>query len=329
MLLFFSSVLILFLVGCANTTTSTIPTTTIEPTTTSTTVSIDVTETTDYDLLSDYQYGDDFINQTCDIYLPLNYKEMDDAKIILFIHGGAWVLGSKENYGSLVVDLTKHCFTTFDDCIVVNMNHRLSGFNDGAYTIYDMIEDITSCITKTTELLKSIGITATSVALGGHSAGGHLALLYSYRYQDESPIKVGFVFSLSGPTDIKLSLYQDSMDVLNEYIKNYIPNASFEGLLTHATGKDNIDDAEKELVYLSPINYVDSNTVPTIMVHGTNDEIVPYVNATDLNTKLEENKVTHLLISIDGASHNDTSSYTKLVENNFFKTFDSYVSDYL
>lgn len=60
---------------------------------------------------------------------------------------------------------------------------------------------------------------------------------------------------------------------------------------------------------------VDPGDPPTIIVHGTNDELVPYQNSVKLVKELELNKVRHELVTIDGAWHTPAAFMDQFVVN--------------
>jgi len=55
------------------------------------------------------------------------------------------------------------------------------------------------------------------------------------------------------------------------------------------------------------VSKVDPKDPPTIIVHGTADESVPYANSEMLVKELEANRVKHELVTIEGAGHTPAS----------------------
>lgn len=49
--------------------------------------------------------------------------------------------------------------------------------------------------------------------------------------------------------------------------------------------------------------HIDKNDPPTIMVHGTDDQLVAYSSAVDLAERLKANNIKHELVTIEGAGH--------------------------
>ena len=89
----------------------------------------------------------------------------------------------------------------------------------------------------------------------------------------------------------------------------------------------NITDYEEQLVIASPISYVDENTVPTIICHGTADELVPYSNATNLFKLLCEYGVECELITFEDSGHGLESDpeASEYAERRFYEFVEKYL----
>ena len=87
-------------------------------------------------------------NNKVDIYMPIESDIVDDKpfNVVLFIHGGAWAYGSKSDYSLLSNSLTKYLFQNLDNCVYASMDYRLLTFTTESPSVYDMIDDITACI---------------------------------------------------------------------------------------------------------------------------------------------------------------------------------------
>jgi acetyl esterase/lipase len=58
---------------------------------------------------------------------------------------------------------------------------------------------------------------------------------------------------------------------------------------------------------------LDRNDPPTIIVHGTADELVPYVNSVQLVSELKKKGIRHELITLEGAGHTPTKYFSEFV----------------
>jgi len=60
---------------------------------------------------------------------------------------------------------------------------------------------------------------------------------------------------------------------------------------------------ERALAVASPISYVTSAAAPFLLIHGTADTVVPYVQSEVLTKALTDAGVPAQLVPIDGAEH--------------------------
>ncbi|MCL2244199.1 MAG: alpha/beta hydrolase [Treponema sp.] len=127
-------------------------------------------------------------NQKLDIIIPNN----ESAHAIVYIHGGAYLIGNKIEYPSFLADYTKNN-------IFATVNYRLINENN-TIQMKDILSDLKTVLVKIIELSKINGVNVKDFILAGHSAGGHIGLLYGYKYQDEK-IRIATCISLAGPTD--------------------------------------------------------------------------------------------------------------------------------
>jgi acetyl esterase/lipase len=108
--------------------------------------------------------GADKARHVLDVYVPKGKK---DFPVLFFVHGGAWILGSKE--------YVKDAMTHFAEqgVGVVCPNYRLTP----AVQHPGHIEDVAKAFAWTVDTIGKYGGDAKKVVVGGHSAGGHLAAL--------------------------------------------------------------------------------------------------------------------------------------------------------
>ena len=261
-----------------------------------------------YEFNEDISYGEYQERNLLDIAFPKNKKE---TSLIVYIHGGAWISGSKDKF---VKSFTKKYK---DQYAYAAINYR---YASEEFHCDDILDDIQASMVKIKDFSKEKGYTINKVAFFGHSAGGHLSLLYAYKMKDICPFAVGFVSSLSGPTDL----------TDENYLTNTILKDSYYTLSSYMTGKEidesNFKDHFDDLLEWSPISYIDK-ACPTIICHGDKDTVVPYGNALTLKDKLEENNKTYDFFTYTGSNHDLANS--KDVEKLYQQKFKEYKSLYL
>ncbi len=232
--------------------------------------------------------------QVLDLYLP---EEMSDTTgLILCIHGGAWIGGDKSAYTENAKDVCKNYKVA-----AATINYR---YLSESVTMADIIDDIDAAVTKIKAIGTENGTNINKMLLTGHSAGGHLSMLYAYSKADTAAITPAAVANFSGPTD---------MSDKNYFVNNDLGNDNVLMLVSYSTGKkitlENFDENKSEIDKISPLYYVDKNTVPTLISHGMKDTVVPYSNAVALDERMTQYGVTHIFNSYPNSGHgleNDT-----------------------
>lgn len=243
----------------------------------------------DYTVYFDCAYGSDE-RQVMDLYIPDDYE--GDAGLMLFIHGGAWVAGDKESYSSVARDVCKNYGS--NGIATATINYR---YLSQSVTMNDILDDIGAALAKIKAIGEENNMNINKVLLSGSSAGGHLSMLYAYARKDVSAITPVAVADYCGPTDM-----------LDEnFFNSELGEDNICMLMSWAIGKtvtkQNINDFEEELKAISPLYYVDKNTVPTIINHGKKDTIVPFSNAESLKTAFDENSVTYVFNPFPNSGH--------------------------
>ncbi len=254
--------------------------------------------------------------QKYDLVFPKDAK--GNLGLVLCIHGGGWVEGSKDEY-------TESLFQVSEDKGVAAacMNYRYVS-EDVSYD--DVLDDISSALAAIRAKGAEYGVNIDKVLLTGISAGGHLSLLYAYTKKDSAPIEPVCVVELCGPTDLENPFFYSVENRIGasvgvEYFRNIISNG-----IGFDIDLDNFDAARDVMKKYSPVNYVDENTVPTVLGQGEIDNIVPYQNSIDLDKKLTEFDVEHTFISFPNSNHEceDKESMSAVMKL-FFEYIDTYL----
>ncbi|MBQ3137687.1 MAG: alpha/beta hydrolase [Clostridia bacterium] len=227
--------------------------------------------------------------QILDLAIP---KDNDgEVGLILFIHGGAWIAGDKDGYKDAISNCANH-----EGIAAAALNYR---YIDESTSIHDIADDIDSALSAIKEKGAEKGVNINKVLLTGSSAGGHLAMLYAYSRKDTAPVTPAAVVSYSGPTD----LYDD-----NFYYGSALGDtATVCTLMSWACGEsfsiENKLSFKAALDNVSPLTYVNSNSVPTVICHGEKDSIVPYSNALSIAEKFEQYGVEYEFVSYPNSDH--------------------------
>lgn len=225
---------------------------------------------------TDVAYGTD-ASQKMDIYLPASRSE-DSTKSIILIHGGAWSEGDKGDFAPYVSQLQQQ----LPGYVVFNINYRLSVNGTNLFPAQE--NDVKAAVEFIINKRSEYKISDKFVLLGA-SAGGHLALLQAYKYP--APARPRAVVSFFGPTDLT-ALYNSS--------------------LIAAFGLGNViggTPATNAAIYQqsSPLNFVNAQSPPTILLQGGTDPLVPVSQPESLKTALTNAGVPNEYVFYPTQSH--------------------------
>lgn len=214
--------------------------------------------------LVDISYGN-HIRQKYDIHLPAGRDS--NTPVILMIHGGAWKAGQKEDLNVYVNKIKNN----WSNVAIVNMNYRLAS---NAKNIHhsEIMDDIKTVIGQVINNQNDYHI-STNMGIIGASAGGELAMVYAYKYNDYNNINC--VANIFGPSIINDWSWYNSTNI---WLGGYVGD-----ILTEYVGQP-WDNSVYESV--SPYWNITSNSQPTIIFHGNLDPIVPVYQSQWMHGKL-------------------------------------------
>jgi acetyl esterase/lipase len=213
------------------------------------------------------------------------YRPKDDETpnpLILIFHGGYWKAGDKANNQFHAIEFVDMGYT------VASVSYRLSG--DAPYPAN--VEDLYDAVRFLTENASTYSIDPDRIATWGGSAGGHLASLVGLAANspgyvpadriDASAFKA--VVSIYGINDLTLPIQR-----MDKSTEQYI-GASW-------------DQAPATYAEASPVNHVDANAPPVLLIHGSIDGSVSVLNSDSLEEKLKETGVPVVYDRVEGWPH--------------------------
>ncbi len=227
-----------------------------------------------YREIHDLAYGH-LPQQTYDLFLPAGRSRQ--TAMVIVIHGGGWISGEKEYVDSYAKRFSDDGFAA------ISMNYRLAS-DSVHYPL--MLEDIDSMIACVSQHAAGWGIGNGQVGLFGYSAGGHLALLYSYSI--DRARSVSAVISLAGPTDV-----QDPRLWAVPWMFGELK--LMEG-----------DSITSTWGLASPVRWAGIASPPTFLIHGTLDSIVPVSQSVKLDSVLRSRNASVQLLLLPGQAHTYT-----------------------
>lgn len=229
-------------------------------------------------------------NLAYDLYLPKNYERKRQNYAMLFIHGGSWNSGDKEQMSFACKRFAKAGYVT------ATMNYSLAGKGRGQVNFFTMLKDIGNCLAHLKMSMEKRGVSIRKAALSGFSAGGHLAMLYAFTRKKASPIEIAFVFQQVGPTLFTPEAWGNK--------KEFALSLASAGAGKRITAEDYAKGRNLEVIKsISPALLVNKDTVPGIYAYGGRDTLVAPIHGQKLEEALKKNKVPHQVIIFPNSGH--------------------------
>ncbi|RYU89650.1 alpha/beta hydrolase [Mucilaginibacter terrigena] len=230
------------------------------------------TKATDYKTLT---YGND-TEQTLDFY-PARFAGRKPCVVV--VHGGSWSSGDSNQLPELNSYLANAGYN------VVSINYHLAPKYQAPVAVNDVVEAF-NYLRKNAE---NLNIDTNNFVLLGRSAGAQIALLSAYKYPQKG---LKGVVDFYGPADMvwgysmpASKLVMDSRAVMERYL-----GGTYKGV------PDNYFAS-------SPIEFVNKQTVPTLIIHGDNDVLVSPIHSCKLDAKLTKTGVKHYYLDLPWATH--------------------------
>lgn len=229
-----------------------------------------------------------------DLYIPSGLDESQSQYLILFIHGGSFNSGAKE-------DGDAWCkYYATKGYITATVDYTLQAHGQEA-SIYLMNSEIESAVKAIKEQAEALGYPIAGMAPCGVSAGGTLAMNLAYNGNSEIPVK--FVFQLAAPTYFDPSEWSLLMRV--DKLKT---EDEFCAMMTGKT----MTDYSREIQKISPACIVSADSVPSLIGYGLIDHCVPLSQKYYLMNAYDKYRVPYDYIEFPKSNHGMYNDLDKL-----------------
>ena len=198
---------------------------------------------------------------------------------VIVVHGGGFTKGDKQTYVKpLFKPLTDANFAWF------TINYRLAP----QYKMPAPAEDVISAIEFVKAHAAEFKVDPKRIALVGESAGAYLVDYVAVTAPKGA--RVNAVVSFYGPADLVFQVNEKGQKI----------SEGLQGL----TGVTEWNaEGQKKFRDLSPSFLVQKNPPPFLLIHGTEDEQVPYQQSVRFRRVLMEKGGKVELFTVDGAKH--------------------------
>ena len=197
-------------------------------------------------------YGN-FARAQLDIYRPTGTA--GDLPIVVFLYGGGWRSGSKDDYPFVATALARRGFIT------VVPDYRLYP----AVQFPDFLQDCAQAVSWTLARAGGLGGDLSRVSVVGHSAGAYNAAM------------LGLDPSLLGAAGVRRSDLAGVVGIAGPY--DFLPITDPDVIPVFASVGDG--------AACQPVSYVDGRNPPMLLLAGSADETVAPRNAAALASRIQ------------------------------------------
>lgn len=229
------------------------------------------------------------------LFKPKDWSADDQRPAHVVIHGGGWRNFSPKRFYPYANSLVDQGY------VGISVEYRLASRDakqENATTVFDCVKDARAAVRYIRKHADELGIDPNRIAVGGGSAGAHLALSTALfdgiDHEDE---------------DTKVSCRPDALILYFAVL-----DTSVEGY-----GNAFIGTRWKEL---SPRHHIRKGMPPTLIFHGDRDGVAKMSILSDFCKRLADNDVPHKLILEEGGVHGHLNRDMKLFDAAISQTTD-------
>ncbi len=270
------------------------------------------------DILNLNYAGDSLVSHQLDLHLPDDYLSSPGLPVIVWIHGGGWQSGTKDDWLP-AMPFVDHGYA------VASVNYRLTGPNasyppnETGAVFPAQIHDVKGAVRWLRANAATYHLDITRLAGWGSSAGGHLAALLgtsgnvaalegSVGGNATQSSRVEALVDYYGPTDLWTMVHTPG------YEGHGLAGSPESKLIGVA-----VNDSKSLADAASPITYVSSDDPQFFFAHKTSDLVVPYNQSQLLNNALGGVGIATEFITVpnsaSGSNHGGPEYTTSAMED--------------
>lgn len=217
-----------------------------------------------------------------DLYLPSDKNDVHP--LIMYIHGGGWQNGHSRNSGAFANWPATLAMIASRGYVVTSINYRLGG--EAKFPA--AIQDVKTAIRWLRANAEEYGIDKDKFLVWGASAGGHLAALAGASGDVKDLEPVNLPDELAAESDrVQATIGWYGIYDLSGMGEGGGPGGYFAGKLKEA----------------SPITYVDESDGAFLLIHGSEDSVIPYRQSINFNDLLTSRNLKSSVHIIPGVVH--------------------------
>jgi acetyl esterase len=194
----------------------------------------------------------------------------------VLVHGGGWVRGTPRDIAPVAQALSEAGFACF------SISYRLAA---NPLQFGDAVQDVEAAVRFVASHAAEYRIDPTRMALIGESAGGQLAAMATLRLKS----CVRAVVAISVPADL-IALARNS-GFIPQALRQSLEGAPWAGMIM------------QRIERLSPMHNIRRDMPPFLLIHGTADPLIPFLQAVEMCSRMREAGAKCDLFPVEGAGH--------------------------
>lgn len=233
----------------------------------------------------------------------------EPTPMLMFIHGGSWTKGNKDDYRRYLVDYAEKGYVT------ATVAYRFA--QEAPFPA--ALEDVVCALQWLKANAAAYHIDPDRIAVVGGSAGGHLAMMLGFYARDDDYLPSSECGYEATPEVRAIVNFYGPTDLTTEYARTH-------SSVTNFIGSEYSDSTRALFEAASPMQFVSSDDPPTLIFHGTLDDLVPVSQADRLAEALKENDVPVDYHRLKGWPHTmdlsvKVNQYCQYQMDAFFETY--------
>jgi len=217
----------------------------------------------------------------------------------IVVHGGAWVAGDRINSVRPLLDPLSDAGIAW-----FSISYRLAADVarnpiGAAMQMGTAESDVRRAVAYVKEHASEYRVNPNKIVLIGESAGGQLAAMAALRPDADGAVQG--VVAFYTPSDLATLVRTSSF--IPDNVRDAVKGTMFDSILMAG------------LTEFSPINAVSAASPPFLLIHGTDDNVVPFAQSERFCDKLRESNVGCEIYPVKGGAHGIRSwEYAKLTD---------------
>lgn len=247
-------------------------------------------------------------NLKLDLYAPTK-NIFDKSPVIFYVHGGAWIIGSKftinsNRFNGAIHNLREHGYT------IICPNYTLG--KKGKSPFPDCIVDVFDAVDWAKKNAALYNLDTQNIGLLGESAGAQIAMMIAFsdhhlKNKKNNETTFSYLIDVYGPSDLASMYEGPEIKNLNNRLNKFLNLAGKEiNIEEYVFGFNPAQDksrAKNVLENYSPIKFISKRNFPTLIIHGKEDQIVSVKQSETLNSKMDSLGLNNEIHLFDGMDH--------------------------